>query len=90
MGLTGSIILFLIIWWLILFILLPLNIDNKSSNTTEYEGNDPGAPNNPQILKKFIITTIISVILWFVVYLLLNNDGFLMSIMNTFYRNEIN
>ena len=90
MGLTGSIILFLIIWWLILFILLPINIDNKAPNSTEYEGNDRGAPKNPQILKKFILTTIISVILWFVVFLLLNNDGFLMSIMNTFYRNEIN
>ena len=90
MGLTGSIILFLIIWWLILFILLPINIDNKPPNSTEYEANDRGAPKNPQILKKFIITTIISVILWFVVFLLLNNDGFLMFIMNTFYINEIN
>ena len=90
MGLTGSIILFLIIWWLILFILLPISIDNKASGITEYEGNDRGAPNNPQLLKKFIITTIISVILWFVVFLLLNNDGFLMFIMNTFYINEIN
>jgi predicted secreted protein len=90
LGLTGSIILFLIIWWLILFILLPISIDNKTNNTIEYEGNDRGAPNNPKLLKKFIITTIISVILWFVVYLLLNNDGFLMFIMNTFYINEIN
>ena len=90
MGLTGSIILFLIIWWLILFILLPISIDNKASANIAYEGNDRGAPNNPHLLKKFIITTIISVILWFVVYLLLNNDCFLISIMNTFYRNEIN
>ncbi|MDG2416849.1 MAG: DUF1467 family protein [Pelagibacterales bacterium] len=90
MGLTGSIILFLIIWWLILFILLPISIDTNASNATEYEGNDRGAPNNPHLLKKFIITTIISVILWFVVFLLLNNDGFLMFIMNTFYINEIN
>ena len=90
MGLTGSIILFLIIWWLILFILLPISIDNKTNNTIEYEGNDRGAPNNPKLLKKFIITTIISVILWCVVFLFLNNDGFLMFIMNTFYINEIN
>ena len=90
MGLTGSIILFLIIWWLILFILLPISIDNRTSSTTDYEGNDPGAPNNPQLLKKFIITTIISVILWIIVFSLLNNDGFLMFIMNTFYINEIN
>tara|TARA_Y200000002_G_scaffold146818_1_gene121358 strand:+ start:547 stop:819 length:273 start_codon:yes stop_codon:yes gene_type:complete len=89
LGLTGSIILFLIIWWLILFVLLPINIDNKASQTSEYEGNDRGAPNNPQLLKKFIITTIISVILWSIVYVLLSNDGFLMFIMNTFYLNEI-
>jgi predicted secreted protein len=89
LGLTGSIIFFLIIWWLILFVLLPINIQNNASEINGYDGNDRGAPNNPQLFKKFIITTIISVILWSIIYFLLSNDGFLMFIMNTFYLNEI-
>ena len=53
-------------------------------------GNDPGAPNNPQLLRKFIITTFISIILWSIIYVLLSDDGFLMYILKLFYINEIN
>ena len=46
-----------------LFIVLPLNISDKAEKVIE-DGNDTGAPNNPQIFKKFLITTIISIIIW--------------------------
>ena len=52
MGIAGSIIIFLLIWWLMLFIVLPLNISDKAEKVIE-DGNDTGAPNNPQIFKKF-------------------------------------
>ena len=89
MGLTGSIILFFIIWWLILFIALPININNNAEKLKN-DGNDPGAPNNPQILKKFVITTFISLILWAIMYWLLSDDGFLMYVLKSFYIDEIN
>ena len=90
MGLTGSIILFLISWWLILFIALPINIKTNVNKSNNFDGNDPGAPNNPQLLIKFIITTFISVILWSIIYVLLSDDGFLMYVLKLFYINEIN
>ena len=89
MGLTGSIILFFIIWWLILFIALPININNNGEKLKN-DGNDPGAPNNPQILKKFVITTFISLILWAIMCWLLSDDGFLMYVLKSFYIDEIN
>jgi len=77
MGITGSIIVYLMIWWIIFFSILPVGIkSNKEIFKDRIEGIDPGAPKNPKIAKKFLITTIITSILFIMIYYLLNN-GFL-------------
>ena len=88
MGIAGSIILFLLIWWLLLFIVLPLNISDTAEKIVE-GGNDTGAPSNPQIFKKFLITTIISIIIWSIIYLFLKDQGLLLYILDVFYSNEV-
>ena len=71
MGITGSIIVFVLIWWIIFFSLLPVGIQsNKEKFRERIEGVDPGAPNNPKIAKKFLITTIITSIIFIVIYYL--------------------
>ena len=72
-----------------LFIVLPLNISDKAEKIIE-DGNDTGAPNNPQIFKKFLITTIISIILWSIMYMFLRDQGLLLYILDVFYSNEVN
>ncbi len=77
MGLTGSIIIYVMIWWVVFFSVLPFGIkSNKEIFKNTIEGNDPGAPKNPKIAKKFLITTIITSILFIVIYYL-TNKGFL-------------
>ena len=71
-----------------LFIVLPLNISDKAEKVIE-DGNDTGAPNNPQIFKKFMITTIISIILWSIMYIYLKDQGLLLYILDIFYSNEV-
>ena len=88
MGIAGSIILFLLIWWLLLFIVLPLNISDNAEKIVE-GGNDTGAPSNPQIFKKFLITTIISIIIWSIMYIFLKDQGLLLYILDIFYSNEV-
>ena len=88
MGIAGSIILFLLIWWLLLFIVLPLNISDTAEKIVE-GGNDTGAPSNPQIFKKFLITTIISIIIWSIMYVFLKDQGLLLYILDIFYSNEV-
>ncbi len=90
MGIAGSIILFLLIWWLLLFTILPLNISNNAEKNINNDGNDSGAPNNPQIFKKFLITTILSTIIWSIIYLFLKDQGLLLYILDLFYSNEVN
>ena len=65
------------IWWIIFFSILPVGIkSNKEIFKDRIQGIDPGAPKNPKIAKKFLITTIITSILFIMIYYLLNN-GFL-------------
>ena len=75
MGITGSIIVFVIIWWIIFFSFLSVGIQsNKEKFRERIEGIDPGAPKNPKIAKKFLITTIITTLIFVVVYYLVKID----------------
>ena len=75
MGITGSIIVFVIIWWIIFFSVLLVGIQsNKEKFRERIEGIDPGAPKNPKIAKKFLITTIITTLIFVVVYYLVKID----------------
>ena len=54
MGITGSIIVYVLIWWIIFFSILPVGIQsNKEKFKENIEGIDPGAPKNPRIAKNF-------------------------------------
>lgn len=75
MGITGSIIVYVLIWWIIFFSVLPIGIkSNKEVFEEKIEGIDPGAPKNPKIAKKFLITTIITSLIFIVIYYLVKID----------------
>ena len=75
MGITGSIIVYVMIWWIIFFSVLPIGIrSNKEVFKDKIGGVDPGAPKNPKIVKKFLITTLITTIIFLVIYYLVNFD----------------
>ena len=75
MGLTGSIIVYVMIWWIIFFSVLPVGIkSNKEVFKDKIGGMDPGAPKNPKIAKKFLITTFITTIIFIVIYYLVEID----------------
>ncbi len=63
------IVIFVIIWWLVLFLTLPIGIQ-RDENVSK--GNDPGAPKNPMLKKKIIFTTIISLFLSIIVSVVKN------------------
>ena len=69
MGITGSIIIYVSIWWIVFFSILPVGIkSNKEALKDSLEGFDPGAPKNPKIGKKFLITTIITSLFFIMIY----------------------
>ena len=70
MSVTGSIVIYVILWWLILFTVLPRDINSQKDKDYIVQGTDPGAPSNPNIVKKLIITTAITSILFAIIYFL--------------------
>ena len=75
MGITGSIIVYVMIWWIIFFSVLPIGIrSNKEVFKENIGGMDPGAPKNPRIRKKFFLTTLITTIIFIVIYYLVEID----------------
>ena len=77
MGITGSIIVYVMIWWVIFFSVLPIGIKhNEKPFKNNLEGNDPGAPKNPNILKKFLYTTLITSLIFIGIYYIVTNEYF--------------
>jgi predicted secreted protein len=69
MSLTGLAIIYIIIWWIVFFALLPIDVDR--TKITKIDGEDSGSPENPKMLKKFIYCTGISTFLFILIYLLM-------------------
>ena len=51
--------IFVIVWWVVLFATLPLWLESPSEEEEEElePGIDPGAPINPNLGQKFLLTT---------------------------------
>ena len=72
MSITGSLIIFVLIWWIIFFSLLPIDVDRKHKEIVE--GADKGSPENPKITKKIIYTTILTSIIFIGIFMLVKYD----------------
>jgi predicted secreted protein len=68
---TG-LVLYTLIWWTVLFGVLPLGT-RPVADADEHSGWR-GAPERPRLLMKVIVTTIVATVIWFGAYLLITSD----------------
>ena len=64
MSITGGIIIYVNLWMIIFFMVLPFGITNQIDSTDYQKGTDPGAPVKSRIKKKILITTLISTVIF--------------------------
>ncbi|MDA9647798.1 DUF1467 family protein [Candidatus Pelagibacter sp.] len=69
MSITGLAVIYTIIWWIVFFVILPIDVNR--AKTFKIDGEDPGSPENPKILKKFIYCTAITTIIFSIIFLLI-------------------
>ena len=62
MAVFTHVLIFILIWWILFFMILPLKI--KVSQNTKI-GHAKSAPNKPFLLIKFLLTSLISAIILF-------------------------
>lgn len=73
MSVFTGIAIYLTIWWTVLFSVLPIGVTSHAeAGIDKGDGGDPGAPVDPKLKKKFMTTTIITTVLWVILFLVLH------------------
>ena len=73
MSWATGVMVYLVIWWTILFAVLPLGV-RRIENPGH--GEERGAPERPQLLRKAVITSLVAAALWLGFYFLHRADVF--------------
>ena len=72
MSVTGLAIIYIMIWWIVFFTILPIDVNRQKS--IKIDGEDTGSPENPKMLKKFIYCTGITTVIFVIIYLLIKYE----------------
>jgi predicted secreted protein len=73
MNWATGLMVYLVIWWTILFAVLPFGVRRVENPGL---GQDHGAPEAPQLLRKAIITSLVAAVLWLIFYFVHQSDLF--------------
>lgn len=65
MGWAGSIVVFVVIWWIVFFMVLPWGVQRTANPEP---GHEAGAPEKPLIFTKMAVTTLITAVLFALVW----------------------
>ena len=72
----SAVLVFVIVWWLVFFMSLPVGARSYHEAGEEVEvGNVPSAPMKPRLWTKAGVSTVIAAILTVVVYFLINTGA---------------
>ena len=65
---VSALVLLAVIWFLVLFIVLPIRLETQGDTGETVEGTPPGAPSSSfSMRRKIRITTLVSLAIWAVV-----------------------
>ena len=59
-----AVVIYLTIWWIVLFAVLPWGVRTQSDNGETVPGTEPGAPTTPRLLLKAVWTTAVSAVVF--------------------------
>jgi predicted secreted protein len=60
MSITGAIVIFVMVWWMVFFAMLPLGVRGQAEMNEVAPGTEPGAPVKPDLKRKALWTTAIA------------------------------
>jgi predicted secreted protein len=68
MSLVLGISLYLMIWWMTLFAVLPFGVRTQGESGTVVPGTPASAPSSPRLLRVFLINTIVAAVVFAIVW----------------------
>jgi predicted secreted protein len=73
---TSALAIYFIIWWTVLFAVLPLRVRNAGeAGESVVGGNDAGAPVHHGLMWKAKVTTVVAAVVFALVYLAVSQGG---------------
>jgi predicted secreted protein len=67
MNVVSAIVLFAVIWFLVLFVMLPIRLETQGDRGEIEPGTHAGAPANFDVKKKLRLVTVIAAAVWVVI-----------------------
>ena len=64
MEVASGIVVYVLLWWWVFFMSLPIGVRRAESVEV---GHEPGAPEKPYLWKKALAATVLAAVLWFAV-----------------------
>ena len=86
MAITSALVLLAVIWFLVLFLVLPFRLVTQDEAGEIAPGTPRSAPTNPQIRRKAKIVTLIALPLWAVVCVIIITGAITISDIDLFHR----
>jgi predicted secreted protein len=74
MGWISGLAVYFIIWWVVIFAVLPWGVTSVGDHEV-VKGQERGAPRNPKILTKMAVTTVVAAAIWAIVYWIIEYSG---------------
>lgn len=59
-SLSTAFAIYFVLWWVVLFAVLPFGVRSQAENGEEIAGTDPGAPTAARMGRKLLWTTVVS------------------------------
>lgn len=60
--------IYIVLWWVVLFAVLPFGVRSQAESGDIVPGSDPGAPAIPNLRAKLAWTTVVSAVIFLVFY----------------------
>ena len=67
----SGILVYIIVWWLVLFMVLPWGARRPEDPEP---GHAESAPAEPRMALKFTVTTVLAAVVWVAIYLIVESD----------------
>jgi predicted secreted protein len=67
MGIVTGLVLYAIIWFMTLFIVLQVGVRTQSDSGERVDGTPGSAPVDPQLARRFMITSGVAAVIWLAV-----------------------
>ncbi|PHR61395.1 MAG: hypothetical protein COA43_03330 [Robiginitomaculum sp.] len=74
MPIITSIAIYFVVWWFMLFTVLPWGVKGQYEDGGVVKGTEPGAPSKPVMKKKMIQNSVLSLVVWAIIMVIIKFD----------------